>query len=127
VYGPSTKNQRIEAWWNTLADGQTETWKAFFESLFHANLFDPDSDVDIIALRHVYMPTLRAHIQTFVEMHNTHRIRAQKSRAGYHRTGVPEELYLFPDTHVRDYHDQPDLPTLEGLEAMVANFDIQMY
>jgi hypothetical protein len=27
VYGPSMKNQRIEAWWNTLADGLTEGWK----------------------------------------------------------------------------------------------------
>jgi hypothetical protein len=124
-YGPSTKNQRIEAWWNILADGQTETWKAFFESLFHANLFDPNDAIDIIALRH--MPTLRKHIHTFVQVHNTHRIRAQRSRAGYHRTGVPEELFMFPDIHVEDYHTIPHIPTLESLEAIVHAYDMDMY
>lgn len=29
-FGKLVKNQRIEAWWNILTDGQTESWKQYF-------------------------------------------------------------------------------------------------
>ncbi|KFY85386.1 hypothetical protein V500_08461 [Pseudogymnoascus sp. VKM F-4518 (FW-2643)] len=73
------------------------------------------------------MPTLRQHINNFVQVHNTHRIRAQRSRAGYHRTGVLEELFMFPNIHVEDYHAAPHIPTLEGLESMVETYDMNIY
>jgi hypothetical protein len=85
-FGKSTKNQRIESWWNLLTTGQTEQWKKLFENLKHTGFFD-SLDYDIIALRYIYMPVIRDHIHTFVEVHNTHRIRRQKARAKYLPTG----------------------------------------
>ena len=32
-YGKSTENQRIEAWWNTLTEAQTQEWKRYFTKL----------------------------------------------------------------------------------------------
>ena len=87
AFGTSTKNQRIEAWWNLLTTGQTEQWKKLFETLKHEGFFD-GSDYDIIALRYIYMPVIRQQVHTFVEMHNTHRIRRQRNRAEYLPTGT---------------------------------------
>jgi hypothetical protein len=74
MYGTSTKNQRIESWWNLLTTAQTEPWRILFKTLEAEGFFDR-SIYDIVALRFIYMSFLQEHIQTFVEVHNTHRIR----------------------------------------------------
>jgi hypothetical protein len=79
MFGTSTRNQRIESWWNLLTTAQTEPWKILFETLEAEGFFD-GSIYDIVALRFIYMPFLQEHIQTFVEVHNTHRICRQKNR-----------------------------------------------
>lgn len=38
--GKSTKNQRIEAWWNILTQGQTKEWKVYFGKLEADVYFD---------------------------------------------------------------------------------------
>jgi hypothetical protein len=70
-FGRSTKNQRIESWWNLFTTGQTEQWKKHFEDLKQKGFFD-SSDYDIIAFRFIYMPIIRQHVYAFVEVHNTH-------------------------------------------------------
>jgi hypothetical protein len=97
IYGPSTKNQRIEAWWNTLADGLIEGWKQFFIKLDKANLFDKESVHDVIALRYIYIEKLREQVQNFVDLHNIHTIRKQKWRDHIILSGRPEDLYFFHD------------------------------
>jgi hypothetical protein len=85
-FGTSMKNQRIESWWNLLTTGQTEQWKKLFENLKHTGFFD-GLDYDVIALWYIYMPIIQDYVYTFVEVHNTHRIRRQKARAEYLPTG----------------------------------------
>jgi hypothetical protein len=92
-----TKNQRIEAWWNTLADGLTEGWKQFFIKLDKAQMFDKESVYDIIALRYIYTDKLREQIRNFVDLHNIHTIRKQKWRDHVIPSGRPEDLYFFHD------------------------------
>jgi len=36
----SIKNQRIEAWWNILTEGQTQKWNEYFNCLKGEGLFD---------------------------------------------------------------------------------------
>jgi hypothetical protein len=38
-FGTSTKNQRIERWWDLLTTGQTEQWKKLFENLRSKGFF----------------------------------------------------------------------------------------
>ena len=78
TFGTSTRNQRIKSWWNLLTTAQTEPWRILFETLEAEGFFD-GSIYDIVALRFIYMPFLQEHIQTFVEVYNTHRIRQQKN------------------------------------------------
>ncbi|KAI9748093.1 MAG: hypothetical protein M4579_007315 [Chaenotheca gracillima] len=125
-YGTSTKNQRIEAWWNTMASGQTESWKRFFEKLKEDGFFD-GSDYDIMALRYIYMPIIRQHISTFVQMHNNHRIRRQRARELYLSTGKPYEMFHYPAPGVRNYATRPDAELLAELEAEVQNYSADTY
>jgi hypothetical protein len=92
IFGTSTRNQRIESWWNLLTTAQIEPWRILFETLEAEGFFD-GSIYDIIALRFIYMPFLRQHIKTFVEVHNTHWIRRQKNREDYLPTGKPFMMY----------------------------------
>ena len=129
TFGPSTKNQRIEAWWNTLANGLTESWKKFFEQLHYSDLFDPEVVYDIMALRYIYFEKVRRDVEDFAELHNINPIRSQRSRTDYHRSGVPEDLFLFQDD-VRSYHTKPEGPAvdiIEQFESYVANFDLDVY
>jgi len=52
--GTSTRNQRIEAWWNHLAGSQTETWREFFEELEKDGFFD-GGKIDKACLQFLYM------------------------------------------------------------------------
>ncbi|KAI9748017.1 MAG: hypothetical protein M4579_007333, partial [Chaenotheca gracillima] len=125
-FGTSTKNQRIEAWWNTMASGQTESWKRHFEQLKGDGFFD-GSDYDIIALRYVYMPVIRQHIHRFVELHNNHRIRRQRARDTYLPTGKPFAIYHYPPQGVRNYATPANPQLLEKLEREVENYDPDRY
>jgi len=73
------------------------------------------------------MNMTRLHIQTFVQVHNIHRIRRQHNREHYLATGRPTELYNYPPTGVHDYGMVPDPITLAHLETQVAPYCLDEY
>ena len=124
-YGKSTKNQRIEAWWNLLTEGQTQEWKVFFAELEGEGVFD-GGDIDKSCLQYIYMDIIRSHIHQFVAIHNTHKIRRPRLRAHYLPTGQPFMLYHYPDG-ARNYQEPVNLRALEELELEVKDFDLDEY
>jgi hypothetical protein len=73
------------------------------------------------------MEKLRSDISNFVEVHNIHQIRRQKSRVEYHQCGVPKELYFFPE-NARNYATLArDSEVFKELENDVKGFDIELY
>ena len=124
-YCKSTKNQRIEAWWNLLTDGQTQKWKVFFAELEGEGLFD-ERDIDKSCLQYIFLDIIRSHIHQFVSMYNTHRIRRQWLRAHYLPTGQPFLFYYYPDG-VRNYQEPVNVGTLAALEDEVKDFDLDEY
>lgn len=124
-YGKSTKNQRIEAWWNLLTEGQTQEWKIFFAKLEGEGLFD-GGDIDKSCLQYIYMDMIWSHIHQFVAIHNTHSIRRQRLRAHYLPTGQPFLLYHYPEG-VRDYKEGVNHSVLSALEEEVKDFDLDEY
>jgi hypothetical protein len=127
IYGPSTKNQRIEAWWNTLADGLTETWKRFFEQFVHAGIFDSESYIDIIALRFIYFNKVKTDIENMVELHNIHPIRRQKNRSEYMQFGKPERNFRWPKVGRKYGTPCTNSPVLAELEEEVKYFDPDLF
>jgi transposase InsO family protein len=125
-WGTSTKNQRIESWWNLLTNAQTETYRELFLALEHEGYFD-GSEVDKLCLQFIYMEMLRKHIYGFVCLHNTHRIRHQRNRGHYLPTGRPHQMYHHPRGNTRDYADTPDEFILEALLSQLEAYDIDEY
>ena len=125
-YGTSTKNQRIESWWNLLANAQTDTWRNLFTDLERQGYFDGGS-IDVICMQYVYMKMIRTHVQTFVQVHNTHRIRRQRNREHYLPTGQPCQLYHYPPDGVKDYGSVPNPDILKALEQQVTSYSLDQY
>lgn len=121
-FGKSVKNQRIEAWWNILTDGQTESWKQYFGRLENEDLFQEDK-IDVACLQFVYMDMLRIHIHRFVDIHNNHPIQKQAKRDHYLPTGKPFEMYFYPESEI-NYSRPVDEKTLQELEAEVAGYNL---
>jgi len=126
AYGTSTKNQRIERWWRTLVDQQTDQWIAYFDELRGLGLFE-STKFDRIALQYLYMDTLRDHIAAFVRMYNTHPIRRQVLREWYLPAGKPNLLYKYPDEGIRNYATPPDPSLLAEIESQLSWFDDTAY
>jgi hypothetical protein len=126
AYSTSTKNQRIERWWRTLVDGQTDQWIAYFDELKGNRLFD-SSKFDRIALQYLYMDTLRNHIASFVTMYNTHPIRRQVQREWYLPAGKPNLLYNYPPEGCRNYSTLPNPALLELIEGQLSWLDETAY
>ena len=54
TFSKSTKNQRIEAWWEKLTTGQTNQWKQLFE-WYNETGFFTGSEIDKMALCFLYI------------------------------------------------------------------------
>jgi hypothetical protein len=113
--GTSTKNQRIEAWWNLLANGQPDTWRTLFDGLEDRGLFD-GGNIDKLYLQHICMIMLRTHIYKFIQTHNTHSMRRQTQRQHYLPTGIPVNMCQYPKSGAHDYGGPPNPETIAALE-----------
>jgi len=91
VYGPSTRNVRVEGLWRQQRYTTTGSWVSYFKLLSLRGLFE-QTVVDKVVLLFVFMPIIRSELHTFVDTHNAHPIRAQPKRA-HHVAGIPDELY----------------------------------
>ncbi|MCJ1360478.1 MAG: hypothetical protein MMC33_010483 [Icmadophila ericetorum] len=100
IYGPSTKNQRIEAWWNQLRSTFGARWGLYFDRLDNLRLWVEGDLPSEIALRAVYTPILRREIEDFKDDWNVHYIRKQLKRPGTIH-GQPDEIYW--DPHTKDF------------------------
>lgn len=125
-FGPSTKNQRIESFWNLLANGLTDTYRNIFAAYQRKGFFIKGNLYDRVALKFIYMIMLRTHVHKFVEMHNSHPIRRQRKRAHYLPSGIPDDMYTYPQSGV-DYGQEPDWEQHTFLQANVFNYDLDEY
>lgn len=124
-YGKSTKNQRIEAWWNILTEGQTQEWKIYFGKLESDGYFN-GGEIDKSCLQFIYMDMIQSHIHQFIEIHNSHPIRFQRNREHYLPTGQPFLMYNYPE-NAKDYKEKVNEQILTALEKEVEDYDLDEY
>ncbi len=128
LYGPSTRNVRIESWWRRLRQGATERWIAFFNELAGYAMFRDGNVADQIAIYAIYGPVIRDELAKFVELWNGHRIRNQPNRPNV-RSGIPQDLYHTiedPNWGVpfSQQHDSPEQQLLRDMLQPLADLDI---
>ncbi|KAK9444595.1 Uncharacterized protein VB005_01658 [Metarhizium brunneum] len=78
--GPSTKNVKIESWWEQMLHVSSRQWVDYFGELARDGDFDGEMLEDQIAIYAVFEDVLRQELFDFVEAWNLHRIRLQKNR-----------------------------------------------
>jgi hypothetical protein len=97
IVGRSVHNQSIERLWRDLFSGCISSYYYLFYSMEEAGILSPDSDVDLYALRLVFLPNIQFHIDQFRHGWCCHRLRTENNRtpvqlwlSGIHPTPVTE-------------------------------------
>ncbi|EXK23574.1 hypothetical protein FOMG_19664 [Fusarium oxysporum f. sp. melonis 26406] len=93
---PSTKNVKIEKWWESMLHVSSRQWVDYFGELARDGDFDGDMLEDQISLYAVFEDVLRQELFDFVETWSLHRIRLQKNRPHVVH-GQPWMNYHYPD------------------------------
>ena len=139
MYGTSTANQRIEAWWSQLNKGQLVIWRVsccyldltiskliiiqdYFEELRNLNQLS-DSIADQIACLAIYILILRTVTHGFIRLWNKHTIRRQKNQPNL-PVGKPYMLYHYPEAGVTDFAIEPDKGLLETLDESMKEYGL---
>ena len=102
MYGRSTSNQRIEAWWGVLRKQCTDWWMRYFKDLRDQGLFCDDDVIHRECLKFCYMSILRKELYKVAELWNSHRIRPSSNPES--PSGRPDILYHVPQSsNTQDY------------------------
>lgn len=102
MYGASTSNQRIEAWWSKFPQQGMAYWIHHFKELENAGIFDTSCVVNIQCARFCYMDIIREELHSIVMQWNAHHIRKSNNPLSAH--GKPDILYSLPELfNCRDY------------------------
>lgn len=59
VYGPSTRNQRIEAWWSIFKKSRAVWWINYFKDMCDSGIFDPSHDFHKECIRFCFLNLLQ--------------------------------------------------------------------
>ena len=126
LFGKSTANQKIEAWWARLQDGCLIRWLDFFERMLQEGSYTPEQASHKITFLAIYMPILRGEIFEFRDNWNTHTIRSQRKRM-YVPTGKPWFLYQHPQVHGEEEQGlEPNWDTYEHISNQFP-YDVDEY
>ena len=118
MFGKSTSNQRIEAWWGRLRKGCAEWWIQFFKDLRDSGLYS-DDDVIRQCLQFCFMDVIQTELHRVAQEWNLHRIRP--SIHAECPSGKPDVLYFVPESvAAQDYSNPVDMDEIEIAEDMFA-------
>ena len=94
MYGRSTANQRIEAFWGQLRKSSIQFWMNFFKDMIDEGIYDNSNDIHIDCIRYCFMDLIQNVLGKTCFEWNHHRIRKQNNEVN---TGMPELLYTIPE------------------------------
>ena len=94
MYGRSTSNQRIEAWWGILRKSCTDWWIRYFKDLRDMWLYNDDSEFERECLKFCFMQVIQKELNVIARNWNLHRIRPSNNAES--PSGIPDVLYFNP-------------------------------
>ncbi|XP_065888426.1 uncharacterized protein [Dysidea avara] len=113
MYGKSTSNQRIEAWWGQLRKNGAGWWMDFFKELRTNGELDDSCDIQMDCLRFSFMSLIQQELIIIANEWNVHTIRQSAQNPG----GVPDVLYFLPhQNNCRSYKHPIDNDDIEAAE-----------
>ena len=107
IYGKSTSNQRIEAWWGRLRQGCAD-WIEYFKNLRDSDLYNDENVIHQECLKFCFMDLVQE------ELH-------RPSTNPESPSGKPDILYFLPEMKgAQDYANPIDADEIETAEDMCA-------
>jgi len=94
VFGRSTSNQRIEAWWSKLRIYSSQFWINFFKDMIDDGTLDTSNVLAVECLRFCFTRIIQNELDVAKEIHNNHIIRPYASQEC--PNGRPNIIYNFP-------------------------------
>ena len=91
LFGKSTSNQRIEAWWSFLRKSCLQWWINYFKDLRDQGLFDDSNPIHVECLRFCLYGVLQDELTKVLLQWNHHRIRPVRHSES--PPGRPDVLY----------------------------------
>lgn len=120
--GRSNSNQRIKMLWGFLMHHMTQCWRTFFSKMVDDGEFNNADPVHLACARFCFFPLVQNHLQTFIEMWNSHRIRSHHHvNEDY---GVPNVMFYQPLLFGKTDYSFPvpcQLDVLDGLADRYTN------
>ncbi len=102
LFGRSTANQRIEAWWSLLRKSCTDWWIKYFKDLRDTGVYQDDDAFHRECLKFCYMGIIQKELHGVARHWNLHRIRPSTNAES--PPGRPDVLYFNPEVmNTRDY------------------------
>ena len=119
MYGKSTANQRIEAWWRRLRQGRAEWWITFVKDLRDSSLYYDDDIVHRECLKFCFMDVIQSELNRAALQWNVHRIPPSSNVES--PSGKPDVLYFVPaSAESQDYMTTVDIDKAEIAEDACA-------
>ena len=97
MYGKSTANQRIEAWWSILRRQASDWWINFFKNLRFDGLIRDHDAICMECLRFCFMGVLQRELNQVAILWNQHTIQIKKNNPG--PRGKPDVMFFQPQLH----------------------------
>ena len=95
IFGKSTANQRIEAWWSFLRKRSLQRWMNYFKDMIDTAVFDTSNIVEFECIRFCFYGLLQNEMDTIAMCWNQHRIRHVHNSDAF--GGLPDVMYFLPD------------------------------
>lgn len=115
MYGKSTSNQRIEAWWSIFKRINSSWWIQYFKDLRDSGAFNDSNVVHTECIRFCFMDIIQEELYKLAQLWNSHLIRPTKNSVC--PSGKPDILYFIPEvTGSREYKCEFDNGELTFLE-----------
>lgn len=93
-FGPSTRNQRIEAWWSILRKTRFSWWIDYFKDWCETGSFDASISYHVEVIRFCFIGLIQTELDEVKAMWNNHRIRPVRNSEC--PSGRPQVLYNAP-------------------------------
>ncbi|XP_028409540.1 uncharacterized protein LOC114532161 [Dendronephthya gigantea] len=102
MYGKSTSNQRIEAWWSQLRRAGANWWINYFKDLRDTGVYREGQIIDEECLKFCYYNIIKDELYKIASHWNVHCIRPSSNAES--PSGRPDTLYFLPEVNeTRDY------------------------
>lgn len=94
MYGKSTSNQRIEAWWSILRRHAADCWIIFFKELRNSGLFNDSDPLHVECPRYCFMRIIQKELDSVAIEWNQHTL--QVKRNSQVPRGKPDVMFFTP-------------------------------